>query len=1758
MKKHSSIVSFPFTLLIVLTLLAQGFTVPSKAAAEAPPGVPQIILSEEMISLESGSGNPKLLVDEQEADRPDTSQSSDHHWAGTGVALLDLGGPYRIERIELFVKHGQPPNKEGLIVEYGKPGKWNQEHQFTQTGFYLNWESHDTDITTRYLHLTKVHGQTLGELRIYGNPISPDNLAPAPVTDLNASTVSAAVYLSWSAPGNDGMVGLAATYDIRYSLLPVTEDNWEQATTVPGVPVPLPPGTSQSMLIDGLLEDTMYYFAMKTSDDWDYYDEPNVSALSNVASVKTNPDTYPPATISDLQAPIIGSRTLTLSWKAPGDNGDTGIATQYDLRYSEAPITTPLQWADATVVTNLPAPQTAGSAESFEVAGLSPDTDYYFALVTIDEAGNASDLSNLLHLRTAEPDQTPPGEIDSLEVTVPQIAASRAILSWEAPGNDGDQGTATYYEVRYSTAPIDESNWEQAIPLDGAPTPLLANSAQSMEVVGLPTGIYYYVAIKTWDQDNNSSGISNVEKFGFARKIPLQPSMVINETGQGNAGALVDEQHIAIDPANGNGGDSETYWKNGGSRWTGFPNWLTSQSAVIDLGTTYELTDIYMYDFTHTGTIHGFTGEPGNWTQRFSDPQESYLSWNKHALNTESRYVRIQTESSVVPLEIAIYGIAIGSAEVPEPEQTRYALMQDFIGLNGFIDDPLDKLAVAGTVREYHPWRWDETDLENYPHNVKAFAPSNAGGGAWNFDSYYGSLKEMGIDVFPALKESHKMFNSHLEAKPVMPGDDPEDPASYAIHADHLFQFAARYGSTVVEDEWLRLKEDQPRVSGLNYIRYYEDANEQNMNWGGRTPYFTPYEYAAMASADYDGHRGQMGSSFGVKNADPNAKFVMGGLAGLDLDYIKAMKLWADYYRDGDFPADVLNVHHYSNTAGSQVGGTVGISPEADDLKGKAEALVDYRNRYLPDKELWVSEIGYDTHPNSTQRAPAIGSFSQEEVQAQWLIRAYLALAAAGIDRVQMYMLRDVNPDDATKYSTSGLTSSQATGHVPKSSWYYTYTLKNRLGDKRFVKEMPSGNPKVNIYLFESDQGEKAYVLWSPTAEQAQVDEYLFAPEGDVNTITQVTLEKGYTNGVTAYLPVEDGHAVVQVTERPVILLEGQIAEPGAPYWAEGSSLGYGERTLTTVELTWPAAAGDSDVMYYKLYNGEQFLVTVPSSIHSYTAAGLLEGQVYDFRIVAGDVTGKESAQALSAAIKQPDQTAPTQPGAVSAPLVTSSQVLLFWQASQDNVGVTQYRIYRDGSQLAGTAAGDATLYTVSGLRANSTYSFTITAVDEEGNESDPSEPLTVKTAAAASFGGSPAAPVAPPIAEEEPPQGSHVLLTEMEDDTYTVTEEQWAAALKAAIEDRENSAIQLVIPATSNEASYRISGSRWGALQERWPDGEVAFKWDNVTYILPVSLIDLKQLSEELGVSVENVNVHMEIKRPEWTQYMQLAEKVGSEGGFLLSEGLEFELWMESADGAEHLVDHFGNTYVTRIIVLKQPIPPGEATAVRWDPATGAIQFVPATFEVTPAGVTVTLKSNSNSLYAIVGMKRSFTDISASYAKHDIELLASKWIIHGKSDQRFDPKGQLTRAEFAALLSRAFLLSSSAVTPNPFGDVPAGAWYAESVAAASEAGWIVGDKGLFRPNDAVTMQEAAQIIHNILMRFPDAGGHGAANHDHLQNYRDADKVSAWAADAMNTLIDMQIIEGDGHNELHPDQAVTRERSAVLVRKLLQRVAFID
>jgi chitodextrinase len=93
-----------------------------------------------------------------------------------------------------------------------------------------------------------------------------------------------------------------------------------------------------------------------------------------------------------------------------------------------------------------------------------------------------------------------------------------------------------------------------------------------------------------------------------------------------------------------------------------------------------------------------------------------------------------------------------------------------------------------------------------------------------------------------------------------------------------------------------------------------------------------------------------------------------------------------------------------------------------------------------------------------------------------------------------------------------------------------------------------------------------------------------------------------------------------------------------------------------------------------------------------------------------------------------PDTTAPTSPANLRTTAVAANSVALAWDAATDNVGVTSYAVFRDGTRVASVSG---TAYTDTGVAAGTAYSYAIQAFDAAANASAASAAVAVTTPAA-------------------------------------------------------------------------------------------------------------------------------------------------------------------------------------------------------------------------------------------------------------------------------------------------------------------------------------------------------------------------------------------------------------------------------------------
>lgn len=136
----------------------------------------------------------------------------------------------------------------------------------------------------------------------------PDLIPPGAITDLQVEkSRSLSMILKWTSSGENYNEGQAAEYDIRYSINPINESNFNSATKVLGPPTPPLSGEQISFEIKDLTPNTTYYFALKSIDVFS-----NISSLSNVVSARTlkapSPELVTPQLAEELFTGAIAKR----------------------------------------------------------------------------------------------------------------------------------------------------------------------------------------------------------------------------------------------------------------------------------------------------------------------------------------------------------------------------------------------------------------------------------------------------------------------------------------------------------------------------------------------------------------------------------------------------------------------------------------------------------------------------------------------------------------------------------------------------------------------------------------------------------------------------------------------------------------------------------------------------------------------------------------------------------------------------------------------------------------------------------------------------------------------------------------------------------------------------------------------------------------------------------------------------------------------------------------------------------------------------------------------------------------------------------------------------------------------------------------------------------------------------------------------------------------------------------------------------------
>ncbi|GAA0336675.1 hypothetical protein GCM10008967_28760 [Bacillus carboniphilus] len=199
--------------------------------------------------------------------------------------------------------------------------------------------------------------------------------------------------------------------------------------------------------------------------------------------------------------------------------------------------------------------------------------------------------------------------------------------------------------------------------------------------------------------------------------------------------------------------------------------------------------------------------------------------------------------------------------------------------------------------------------------------------------------------------------------------------------------------------------------------------------------------------------------------------------------------------------------------------------------------------------------------------------------------------------------------------------------------------------------------------------------------------------------------------------------------------------------------------------------------------------------------------------------------------------------------------------------------------------------------------------------------------------------------------------------------------------------------------------------------------------------------------------------------------------------------------------------------------------------------------------GDRLVFKTRHFSKYAVIENSKTFTDIQNAWAKDEIEVLASRSIISGKTEDSFAPEDKLTRAEFAVLLSRALNLPTEQYQ-GTFTDVTEGKkWAYAGIEAAHRAGIVAGfEDGSYNPDAKISREEMAVMIVRAVEY---QNSTLLEDLDPSTQFVDEGKIGTFAFDAIYQANALGIISGRAGNVFDPKTNTTRAEAAAMLYRLL-------
>lgn len=252
-------------------------------------------------------------------------------------------------------------------------------------------------------------------------------------------------------------------------------------------------------------------------------------------------------------------------------------------------------------------------------------------------------------------------------------------------------------------------------------------------------------------------------------------------------------------------------------------------------------------------------------------------------------------------------------------------------------------------------------------------------------------------------------------------------------------------------------------------------------------------DYALLLNLIYDDNYMQNGEKVGTTFLNPEIRLITGKMSTINLPYIQELMSEIKSLRNDEF----LPIGGWSFSVSTE-----GKSPEEAFLKNEAlKALVAYRNENYNTVEIHLSDFGWDTvNSESANYVAPSSDFTSEEIQANYILRAYLILNGMDVDKASYGMINDTDTEGYGIIAKDG---------TKKKAFTMLEYFKKKMNGMYFSEIVANGENGTYCYKFEDENGKTMYAVWSDNGNKSYTVKNL--PE-NVTLSTYDTATNSYTD----------------------------------------------------------------------------------------------------------------------------------------------------------------------------------------------------------------------------------------------------------------------------------------------------------------------------------------------------------------------------------------------------------------------------------------------------------------------------------------------------------------------------------------------------------------------------------------------------------------------------------------------------------------------